>query len=155
MSSGSSRATNVPDPRRAARYPSANNCSYASSVVVRETRRSSASFRDDGSRTPGARVPSRIARRTAKYTCCCSPSRARVSILIRSPSNDCTRWLFPFVLLITLLVVPHFAEVVIHFVSELGKNSRITLRGQAAARFGWLLSKQTSSQCVQNATVKE
>ena len=42
-------ATRVAEPRRAIRYPSARSCSYASTTTPRESERSAASARDEGS----------------------------------------------------------------------------------------------------------
>ncbi len=50
----------VPAPTFLIRKPSASSCEKASSTVLRDTPRSSASVRDEGSRVSGARLPSRI-----------------------------------------------------------------------------------------------
>ena len=55
----------------------------ASSVVVRDTPRSSARARDEGSRVPGPTTPSRMARWMDAQICRCNPPRARESRRMR------------------------------------------------------------------------
>ncbi|GAB1330915.1 hypothetical protein ACE1SV_52540 [Streptomyces sennicomposti] len=60
--------TQVPAPRPLRRYPSAVSCSYASVTSPRETRRSAARSRLEGSRVPGASRPERTASRKAAWS---------------------------------------------------------------------------------------
>ena len=53
------RRPGVPEPRRATSRPSATSCSYAVDHDARDSRRSAARSRLDGSRVPGASRPSR------------------------------------------------------------------------------------------------
>src|SRR6185503_4240810 len=65
-------------------YPSASSWSYARSTVLRDTARSRASVRLDGSRAPAASSPARIARRSPAYTW---PDRASSSRRVTSMSR--------------------------------------------------------------------
>ena len=47
---------NVPAPLRLSKYPSANNCAYALRTGMREILSSTASTREDGTRSPGAQI---------------------------------------------------------------------------------------------------